>query len=49
MVVLGGLLVSAGLAGYYLAGPTRDWLAQAPASVAQTQARLRRLLKPVAQ
>ena len=40
--VLGGLLVALGLAGYYLAGPTRDWLAQAPASVAQTQARRRR-------
>jgi predicted PurR-regulated permease PerM len=48
-VVLGGLLVAVGLAGYYLAGPTREWLAQAPASVSQTQARIRRLLKPVAQ
>jgi predicted PurR-regulated permease PerM len=48
-VVLGGLLVAVGLAGYYLAGPTREWLAQAPASVGQTQARIRRLLKPVAQ
>jgi predicted PurR-regulated permease PerM len=47
-VVLGGLLVAASLAGYYLAGPTREWLAQAPASVSQTQARIRRLLKPVA-
>jgi len=48
-VVLGGLLVAASVAGYYLAGPTREWLAQAPASVSQTQARIRRLLKPVAQ
>ena len=48
-VVLSGLLVAVGLAGYYLAGPTREWLAQAPASVSQTQARIRRLLKPVAQ
>jgi predicted PurR-regulated permease PerM len=47
--VLGGLLLALSLAGYYLAGPTREWLAQAPASVAQTQARLRRLLRPVAQ
>jgi predicted PurR-regulated permease PerM len=47
-VVLGGLLVAASVAGYYLAGPTREWLAQAPASVSQTQARIRRLLKPVA-
>jgi predicted PurR-regulated permease PerM len=47
--VLGGLLLALSLAGYYLAGPTREWLAQAPASVAQTQTRLRRLLRPVAQ
>jgi len=43
-VTLGGLLVALSLAGYYLAGPIRAWLAQAPASMAQTQARIRRLL-----
>ena len=48
-VVLIGLLVTVGLSGYYLAGPTRSWLTQAPASISQAQTRLRRLLKPVAQ
>jgi predicted PurR-regulated permease PerM len=48
-VVLVGLLLTVGLAGYYLAGPTRTWLAEAPASISQTQTRLRRLLRPVAQ
>jgi predicted PurR-regulated permease PerM len=48
-IVLVALLVTVGLSGYYLAGPTRSWLAQAPASISQTQTRLRRLLRPVAQ
>ncbi|HET7470449.1 MAG TPA: AI-2E family transporter [Gemmatimonadales bacterium] len=48
-LVLVALLGAIGFAGYSLAGPAREWIAKAPASLARVQTRLRDLRKPVEQ
>ena len=48
-LVLLALLGAIGFAGYSLAGPAREWVAKAPASLAKVQSRLHDLRKPVEQ
>jgi predicted PurR-regulated permease PerM len=48
-LVLLVLLGAIGFAGYSLAGPAREWVAKAPASLAKVQSRLSDLRKPVEQ